>query len=88
MPGPAAQMAAIVKPIGGVLPIPAAATQANGQKGDTALKNAPVRLKVIARQLPPGLTQDEFMEAIGEEWKSGKGKVDWLLYKPGKVTKE
>jgi len=80
-----------VKPPGGVLPITVAATQAaqaNNHRGDTTTKNVPARLKVIVRRLAPGLLQEEFVNAIGEEWILGKGKVDWLQYKQGKVTKE
>ena len=31
---------------------------------------------------------DEFELALGDEWKLGAGKVDWKLFKPGKVSKE
>jgi regulator of nonsense transcripts 3 len=34
------------------------------------------------------LTQAELEAALGDEWKTGAGKVDWLQYKPGKVSKE
>jgi len=82
----------IAKPIGGVLPVTAAATyaapQTNGHRNDSASKNVAARLKVVIRRLAPGLTQDEFLSAVGEEWKLGKGKVDWMAFKPGKVTKE
>lgn len=43
---------------------------------------------MIVRRLPPGLTQEEFDAALGEEWKTNGGKVDWALYKPGKISKE
>lgn len=46
------------------------------------------RLKVVVRRLAPGLTQQEFETAIGEEWKLGNGRVDWLLYKPGKPSRD
>jgi regulator of nonsense transcripts 3 len=49
--------------------------------------NAP-RLKIVIRRLAPGLTEAEFKEAIGDEWKVGGGKVDWLVFKAGKVSKE
>ena len=46
------------------------------------------RLKIIIRRLPPGLTQPEFVEALGDEWKTGGDKVDWAVYKEGKLSKE
>lgn len=78
------------KSSGGVLQIPVAATQKNAPTA--APKKAPKppapRLKLLVRRLPPGLTQNEFESAIGDEWKVGAGKVDWFQYKPGKVSKE
>lgn len=77
------------KSTGGVLQIPAAATQKNAS---TASKKAPKpaapRLKLLVRRLPPGLTQSEFENALGSEWMAGAGRVDWYQYKPGKVSKE
>ncbi|KAF7172095.1 hypothetical protein CNMCM5623_004372 [Aspergillus felis] len=77
------------KSTGGVLQIPAAATQKNAS---TASKKAPKppapRLKLLVRRLPPGLTQSEFENALGSEWIVGAGKVDWYQYKPGKVSKD
>ena len=46
------------------------------------------RLKVVIRRLPPGLTQAEFEEALGEEWKVGRDRVDWTVYKIGKLSRE
>lgn len=46
------------------------------------------RLKIIVRKLPPGLTQAEFDTALGDDWKVNRGKVDWAIYKPGKISKE
>lgn len=77
------------KSTGGVLQIPIAATQKNPPKpAKKAPKPASPRLKLLVRRLPPGLTQAEFETALSEEWKTGEGKVDWLQYKPGKVSKE
>lgn len=42
-----------------------------------------VRLKLLVRRLPPALTEDEFFASVGEEWKIGAGKVDWVRYDPG-----
>lgn len=78
------------KTTAGLLPISAATTQKSGSGG--ASKKAPKppapRLKLIIRRLPPGLTQTELESALGDQWKAGAGKVDWLQYKPGKVSKE
>lgn len=51
-------------------------------------KAAQPRLKLVLRRLPPGLTKAEFENVLGDEWKQGAGKVDWLLYKKGKISKE
>lgn len=77
------------KPTAGVLQIPVAVTH---KSASTPAKKAPKpptpRLKLLIRRLPPGLTQAELESALGEEWKAGAGKIDWLQYKPGKVSKE
>lgn len=74
----------------GVLSIPASATQKrNGQDLEGPVSRpATTRLKIIVRRLPPGLTQAEFEEALGDDWKVNKGKVDWAVYKEGKISKE
>ena len=46
------------------------------------------KLKIIIRRLPPGLTQLEFEEALGDDWKARGDKVNWAVYKEGKVSKE
>ena len=74
----------------GVLSIPASATQKrSGQDPEgLASKPATTRLRIIVRRLPPGLTQAEFEEALGDDWKVNGGKVDWAVYKEGKGSKE
>ena len=73
----------------GVLSIPASATQKRpgGQLNMSSRATTP-RLKVVVRRLPPSLTQAEFDAALSDEWKVHGGKVDWTIYKPGKVSKE
>lgn len=44
--------------------------------------------KVVVRRLPPGLTEDEFVAILGDEWMVGRGKVDWFSYWPGKVSQQ
>ena len=65
---------------GGVLPINPANTQPQQPK-------SAVRLKLEVRRLPPGLTQDEFEQAFGDDWKKGSGRVDWLEYRQGKMKR-
>lgn len=48
----------------------------------------PPRLKLIIRRLPPVLTQAEFATGLGTEWGIGGGRIDWFMYKGGKVSKE
>ncbi|QIW99113.1 hypothetical protein AMS68_004631 [Peltaster fructicola] len=63
---------------GGVLAVSAAARAAS-------VKQPASRLKLEIRRLPPGLTLIEFEETLGEEWKLGRGKVDWREYRQGKI---
>lgn len=74
----------------GVLSIPASATQRRNVPTHEAQPSraASTRLKIIIRRLPPGLTQLEFEEALGDDWKTRGDKVDWAIYKDGKVSKE
>ena len=74
----------------GVLSIPASATQKRVATEPEVLNPKPVtsRLKIVVRRLPPGLTQAEFEDALGDDWKISKGKVDWAIYKEGKISKE
>ena len=74
----------------GVLSIPASATQKRTAAGPVRpfTKAATQRLKVVIRRLPPGLSLTEFEAGLGNEWKVNEGKVDWVVYKEGKVSKE
>jgi len=56
--------------------------------GTAAIKPPSQKLKVVIRRLPPGLTEDELTAILGDSWKIGQGKVDWVNYKPGKDSKE
>lgn len=44
--------------------------------------------KVVVRRLPPGMTEEEFIAILGDEWKVGNGKVGWVSYYPGKVSQQ
>ncbi|KAI9810655.1 MAG: hypothetical protein M1827_006114 [Pycnora praestabilis] len=76
----------------GILPIPASAARKSahggGNVGGTTGKISGPRLKVVIRRLPPGLTSGEFEGALGEDWKLGGGRVDWMIYKAGKISKD
>lgn len=74
----------------GVLSIPASATLKKSGPTQQAQpsRGAGARLKVVIRRLPPGLDQSEFEETLGEDWKYAGDRVDWAIYKPGKVSKE
>lgn len=61
-----------------VLPVPTAARQPQAPKA---------RLKLEIRRLPPGLTQEEFQNVLGEEWKVEGGRVDWIEYRGGKIKR-
>ncbi|KAF2461174.1 Smg-4/UPF3 family-domain-containing protein, partial [Lineolata rhizophorae] len=63
---------------------PAAKSISNG--GGGGAKATSPRLKLVLRRLPPGLVQAELESALGDEWKLGEGKVDYFLFKPGKVS--
>lgn len=70
-------------PAKGVLPVnPSAANHQHHQQAPT---KSTIRLKLEVRRLPPGLTQDEFLDAFGPEWHPMKGKVDWFQYRSGKT---
>jgi regulator of nonsense transcripts 3 len=80
--------------VNGVLAVSASTTN---KKASTASAGAGVnmspkpgvqRLRLIIRRLPPGLSQAEFEDVLGSEWRVGGGKVDWFAYKDGKVSKE
>jgi regulator of nonsense transcripts 3 len=34
------------------------------------------------------LTKAEFETILGDEWKPGAGKVDWMSWRKGKISKE
>jgi regulator of nonsense transcripts 3 len=72
---------------GGVLPVPNT-DKTKVTTTQNSHKEPEPRLKVVVRRLPPGLIEDEFFEAVGDEWKVGKGKADWVSYQKGKISKD
>ncbi|KAI9660240.1 MAG: hypothetical protein M1831_003547 [Alyxoria varia] len=75
----------IAKPHAGVLPMPAV-------DSNTSQKRRPKppveRTKAVLRRLPPGLTEKELTNILGDEWKPGNGKVSWFRFSPGKISME
>ncbi len=78
--------AATARKTNGVLPVPIAV--ANDTPKTTKSKEPPRGRKLILRRIPPGLTESEFWAILGEEWKSGNGKVDWVRFQEGKISQE
>lgn len=72
----------------GVLPVSATQTSSNASRQAVAAKHSTHKLKLIVRRLPPGLTEEEFLAVIGDQWKVGEGRVDWFQFKAGKNSKE
>lgn len=70
----------------GVLPV--SSTLATNDAPKTKAKEPARGKKVVVRRLPPGITEAEFWTIIGDEWKSGKGKVDWTKFHDGQVSQE
>jgi hypothetical protein len=88
---PPLAMATSTKTPNGMLPIPASATKKPvlaARPPKTQGRAGLPKLRLIVRRLPPGLTEEEFQTALGDEWKVGAGKVDWAAYKVGKISKE
>ncbi|EED16929.1 nonsense-mediated mRNA decay protein Upf3, putative [Talaromyces stipitatus ATCC 10500] len=71
----------------GIIQLPLSATQKGASTKRTPKVPAP-RLKLIIRRLPPGLTQAEFETGLGDDWKVGRGKIDWFQFKSGKISKD
>lgn len=73
----------------GVLQISTSQTAAPGNpQKSTGPKPPALKLKLVIRRLPPGLTEAELFTVLGDEWKVGQRKVDWFRYKGGKDSKE
>lgn len=73
----------------GVLQVPAAqATNDKPHAPKSSRSKAPEGDKVVIRRLPPGLTEEEFWEHLGPQWKAGAGLVVWAQFKSGKVSQE
>ena len=73
--------------VNGILPV-SVLQKGNPAQPPRGPKAAQPRLKLICRRLPPGLTKAEFETALGDEWKRGAGKVDWINYRKGSISTE
>ncbi|KAH3918665.1 hypothetical protein HBH56_039590 [Parastagonospora nodorum] len=73
--------------VNGVLPVAVLQKNAPSQPS-RGPKQAQPRLKLVCRRLPPGLTRSEFETMVGDEWKPGAGKVDWVNWRKGKISKD
>ncbi|KAI0384856.1 Smg-4/UPF3 family-domain-containing protein [Hypomontagnella monticulosa] len=71
----------------GVLPVASTSTASEAPKA-TKAKDAPRGKKVVIRRLPPGITATEFWAILGDEWKSGNGKVDWTRFQEGHISQD
>lgn len=77
----------------GVLPIGPAQIQAqnnadatkSGRGRSVVAQDGGVKVKI--RWLPPALTEDEFINILGDTWKVGKGKVGWVRFAAGHMPK-
>jgi regulator of nonsense transcripts 3 len=69
----------------GILPAPATMMQSTRSREGKA---PGPRLKVVIRRLPPGLIKDEFIASLGDDWLLNTGWVDWMIFKPGKISTE
>lgn len=57
------------------------------QKDAPKVEHSGVRLKLLLRRLPPSLTKDELLTTIGSDWHVGTGKVDWIEFRAGKISR-
>lgn len=71
----------------GVLPV-SSTPAANETPKSTKAKDSPRGKKVLVRRLPPGITEGEFRTILGEEWKSGNGKIEWTTFQEGQISQE
>ena len=93
-PAPPRQPISIARPpqqprSAGVLAVPPSNNKGRSPIHPPKVNRAPSsRLKVLVRRLAPGLTECEFYTILDDEWKAGGAKVDWSLYRPGKISRE
>ncbi|KAH6648818.1 Smg-4/UPF3 family-domain-containing protein [Truncatella angustata] len=64
-----------------------APTAQSSAEGGKKTKAQPTGQKLLVRHLPPLITEEEVQAVLGEEWKTGNGKVDWAHFQPGKISK-
>ncbi|KAL8296664.1 hypothetical protein RB597_005983 [Gaeumannomyces tritici] len=80
------------KTANGVLPAPqakphpqaCAGASSRSGKGKTPVEGQ----KVVLRRLPPGITEQETVSFLSDEWKPGGAKVGWFSFQAGKISKD
>lgn len=72
----------------GVLAINPAQPSSGGSARSSRRKQVAVGKKVTVRRLAPGMTEEEFWTILGDDWKTGSGKVDWARWENGKISKD
>ncbi|KAI0010506.1 Smg-4/UPF3 family-domain-containing protein [Xylariaceae sp. FL0662B] len=77
--------ASTLRKINGVLPV-GTGQASNETPKATKAKVPPQGKKIIIRRLAPGMTEDEFWAILGDEWKKGNGKVDWVRFHEGEIS--
>ena len=61
-----------------------AGTSSRAGKGKTPVEGQ----KVVLRRLPPGITEQETVAFLSDEWKPGGAKVGWFSFQAGKISKD
>ncbi|KAL8380910.1 hypothetical protein RB595_005279 [Gaeumannomyces hyphopodioides] len=83
---------AVSKTANGVLPAPQAKPQPQAGAGASSRSGkgkTPVEgQKVVLRRLPPGITEQETVSFLSDEWKPGGAKVGWFSFQAGKISKD
>lgn len=74
----------------GVLPVSAANVKDQaGSSQKSGRGKAPIEgQKIVIRRLPPGISEEEVLKYLGDEWQPNKGKVGWFSFMPGKTSNE
>ncbi|EQB57996.1 hypothetical protein CGLO_01815 [Colletotrichum gloeosporioides Cg-14] len=71
----------------GVLPVTGQQTAADTPKSNKS-RAAVEGHKVVIRRLPPGLTEQELWNKLGDVWKAGQGLVSWHNFEAGKISQD
>ncbi|EHA47593.1 hypothetical protein MGG_03912 [Pyricularia oryzae 70-15] len=74
----------------GVLPVSAANVKDQaGTSQKSGRGKAPIEgQKIVIRRLPPGISEEEVLKYLEDEWQPNKGKVGWFSFMPGKTSND